>query len=165
MLPEDREIASYLFSEKVNYRAHVGVGKLQRGFIIALLAVSAVLNFIAAVVGVSDMSKAWVAGVTLTAGGIATLVLCLVPYANWRNHLRVGSDYEALYMDTNACRMGNDKVDEKRLAALRDRFRDLTEEARKAEVQLGARQIKRYKERAKRELPESISQANPELLD
>ena len=47
MLPEDKEIASYLFSEKVNYLAHVNVGKLQRGCIIALLAVSAVLGSIA----------------------------------------------------------------------------------------------------------------------
>lgn len=164
MLPEDSEIASYLFSEKVNYLAHVNVGKVQRGFIIALLAVSAVLSFIAAVVGVSDMGKGWVVGVTIAAGVIAMLVLCLVPWANWRNHLRVGSDYEALYLETNACRMGSGEVDEKRLAALRDRFRDLTEEARKAEVQLGAWQTKRYKEKAKRELPESIRQADPELL-
>jgi hypothetical protein len=61
--------------------------------------------------------------------------------------------------------MGHGKVDEERLAALRDRFRDLTNEARKAEVQLGDRQIKRYEKRARRELPESIRQANPELLD
>jgi hypothetical protein len=165
MLPEDKEIASYLFSEKVNYLAHVNVGKLQRGFIIALLAVSAVLSFIAAVVGVSDAGKSWVVGVTLASGVIATLVLCLVPWANWRNHLRVGSDYEALYQDTLACEMGNGKVDEKRLAALRERFRDLTEEARKAEVQLGDRQIKRYENRARRELPESMRRADPELLD
>jgi hypothetical protein len=31
MLPEDSQIASYLFSEKVNYLAHVNVGKRQRG--------------------------------------------------------------------------------------------------------------------------------------
>jgi hypothetical protein len=165
VLPEDKEIASYLFSEKVNCLAHVSVGKLQRGFIIAMLAVSAVLSFIAAVVGVSDAGKSWVVGVTLASGVIATLVLCLVPWANWRNHLRVGSDYEALYQDTIACRMGNGKVDEKRLAALRKRFRDLTEEARKAEVQLGDRQIKRYENRARRELPESMKRADPELLD
>jgi hypothetical protein len=165
MLPEDKEIASYLFTERVNYLAHVSVGKVQRGFIITLLAVSAVLSFIAAVVGVSDVAKGWVVAVTIAAGVIATLVLSLVPWANWRNHLRVGSDYEALYQDTNACRMGNGKVDEKRLAILRDRFRDLTEEARKAEVQLGAWQIKRYKEKAKKELPESIRHADPELLD
>jgi hypothetical protein len=92
-------------------------------------------------------------------------VLCLVPWANWRNHLRVGSNYEALYQETIACRMGTGKVDEARLAGLRERFRDLTEEARKAEVQLGDRQIKRYENRAKRELPENIRQAGPELLD
>jgi hypothetical protein len=48
---------------------------------------------------------------------------------------------------------------------LRDRFRDLTLEASKADVQLGDKQIKRYVKRARSELPESISQANPELLD
>ena len=82
-------------------------------------------------------------GVTLVAGATSVLVLALLPWANWKNHLRVGSDYEALYQDTLACRMGHGKVDEERLAALRDRFRDLTNEARKAEVQLGDRQIKR----------------------
>ena len=165
MLPEDREIASYLFSEKVNYLAHVNVGKQQRGTIVVLLAVSAVLSSIAGAVGLSDTSKSWVVGVTLASGATAMLVLALVPWANWQNHLRVGSDYEALYQDTIACRMGNGKVDEERLAVLRDRFRDLTKEARKAEVQLGDRQIKRYVNRARRELPEDISQANPELLD
>jgi hypothetical protein len=35
----------------------------------------------------------------------------------------------------------------------------------KAEVHLGDRQIKRYARRARGELPESIRQANPELLD
>jgi hypothetical protein len=165
MLSEDREVASYLFSEKVNYLAHVSVGKRQRGFIVGLLAVSAVLNFIAAVVGVSDASKAWVVGVTIASGVIATLVLSLVPWANWRNHLRVGGDYETLYQDTLACRMGNGKVDEKRLAILRDRFRNLTEEARKAEAQLGDKQIKRYMKRATSELAESIRRTDPELLD
>lgn len=165
MLPEDREIASYLFSEKVNYLAHVNVGKLQRAGIIALLAVSAVLSYIAGSVGLSDVSKTWVSVVTLAAGVTSTLVLCLVPSANWRNHLRVGSDYEALYQDTIVCRMGNGKVDEERLTALREQFRDLTEEARKAEVQLGDRQIKRYERRARRELPDDIRKADPELLD
>jgi hypothetical protein len=61
--------------------------------------------------------------------------------------------------------MGTGKVDEERLAALRERFRDLTNEARKAEVQLGDRQIRRYEKRARRELPKDIKQANPELLD
>ena len=65
MLPEDTEIASYLFSEKVNYLAHVNVGKRQRAVIIFLLAVSAVLSSIAGAVGLSDMSKSWVSGVTL----------------------------------------------------------------------------------------------------
>lgn len=165
MLPEDREIASYLFSEKVNYLAHVNVGKLQRGIINALVAVSAMLSTFAGAVGLSDANKPWVSGVTLAAGVIATLVLVLLPIANWRNHLRVGSDYEALYQDTIACRMGSGRVDEKRLAVLRRRFRDLTEEARKAEVQLSDRQIKRYEKRAKGELPDGIRQANPELLD
>jgi hypothetical protein len=59
VLPEDREIASYLFSEKVNYLAHVNVGKLQRAGIIFLLALSAVLSYIAAAVGLSDVSKFW----------------------------------------------------------------------------------------------------------
>jgi hypothetical protein len=165
VLPEDREIASYLFSEKVNYLAHVNVGKRQRAIIVFLLALSAVLSSIAGAVGLSDMSKSWVSGVTLVAGATSVLVLALLPWANWKNHLRVGSDYEALYQDTIACRMGHGKVDEERLTALRIRFRDLTDEARKAEVQLGDRQIKQYEKRAKRELPESIRQANPELLD
>jgi hypothetical protein len=165
MLPEDREIASYLFSEKVNYLAHVNVGKLQRAIIIFLLAVSAVLSSIAGAVGLSDMSKSWVSSVTLASGATSVLVLALLPWANWKNHLRVGSDYEALYQDTLACRMGHGNVDEGRLADLRDRFKDLTEEARKAEVQLGDRQINRYQNRARKELPENIREANPELLD
>jgi hypothetical protein len=164
MLPEDREIASYLFSEKVNYLAHVNVGKLQRGGIISLLAASAVLSYIAGSAGLSAVSKFWVGFVTLAAGVTSTLVLYLVPSANWRNHLRVGSDYEALYQDTIACRMGNGKADEARLAALRERFSAFTEEACKAEVQLSDRQIKRYKSRARRELPDNIRQADPELL-
>ncbi len=165
MLPEDREIASYLFSEKVNYLAHVNVGKRQRGLIIGLLAVSAVLSYIAGAVGLSDVSKSLVSVVTIVAGVIATLVLILVPWANWHNHLRVGSDYEALYLDTLTCSMGNGQVDENRLTDVRDRFRDLTKEARKAEAQLGDRQIKRYVNRARKQLPENIRQANPELLD
>jgi hypothetical protein len=42
VLPEDREIASYLFSEKVNYLAHVNVGKVQRAIVVFLLAASPV---------------------------------------------------------------------------------------------------------------------------
>jgi hypothetical protein len=141
------------------------VGKRQRAIIVFLLAVSAVLSSIAGAVGLSDMSKSWVSGVTLAAGAVSVLVLALLPWANWKGHLRVGSDYEALYQDTLACRMGRGTVDEERLAALRERFRDLTNEARKAEVQLGDRQIKRFAKRARRELPESIRQTNPELLD
>jgi hypothetical protein len=165
MLPEDREIASYLFSEKVNYLAHVNLGKQQRAIIVFLLAVSAVLSSIAGTVGLSDMSKSWVSGVTLAAGATSVLVLVLLSWVNWKGHLRVGSDYEALYQDTLACRMGTGKVDEERLAPLRNPFRDLTNEASKAEAQLSDRQIKRYVRRARRELPESIRQANPELLD
>lgn len=165
MLPQDQEIVSYLFTEKVNYLAHVNVGKLQRAIIVALLTVSAVLSSIAGAVGLSDLGKSWVSGITLAAGATSVLVLALLPWANWKNHLRVGSDYEALYQETLGCRMGHGEVNEERLEALRERFRDLTEEARKAEVQLGDRQIKRYARRASAELPESIRKASPELLD
>ena len=44
MLPKERQIASYLFSAKVNYLAHVGVGKLQRMGLIALPLLSLVLS-------------------------------------------------------------------------------------------------------------------------
>ena len=130
-------------------------------------AVSAVWEktIVAGAVGLSNMSKPWVSGVTLAGGATSVLVLVLLPWVNWKSHLRVGSDYEALYQETIACRMGHGQVDEERLAALRDRFRELTDEARRAEAQLGDRQIKRYEKRARGELPESIRQANPELLD
>jgi hypothetical protein len=75
MLPVDREIASYVFSEKVNYLAHVNMGKRQRAIIVFLLAVSAVLSSIAGAVGLSDMSKSWVSGVALAAGATSVLVL------------------------------------------------------------------------------------------
>jgi uncharacterized membrane protein len=165
MLPEDKEIASFLFSEKVNYLAHVNVGKRQRILINALVAGSAVLSAVTGTLALSDVGKFWVVLLTLSSVATSTLVLVLLPSANWRNHLRVGSDYETLYQDTIACRMGNGKVAERQLAALRDRFRNITMESRDAECQLGDRQIKRYENRARRELPESIRQANPELLD
>jgi hypothetical protein len=165
MLPEDREIASYLFSEKVNYLAHVNVGKRQRIQINALVAGSAVLSAVTGTLGLSNVGKFWVGLFTVAAVATSTLVLVLLPSANWRNHLRVGSDYEALYQDTLNCNMGNGMVNNKRLADLRNRFRDLTLEASKAEVQLGYKQIKRYVKRAREELPESIRQADPELLD
>jgi hypothetical protein len=65
MLPEDKEIASYLFSERVNYLAHVNVGRLQRGLIILLLIVSAALSYIAGAVGLTDVNKSWVSSVTI----------------------------------------------------------------------------------------------------
>jgi hypothetical protein len=165
MQPEDKEIASYLFSEKVNYLAHVNVGKRQRILITSLVVGSAVLSTVATAVGLSDVSKAWVSVISIAAAAASTLVLALLPSANWRNHLRVGSDYEALYQDTLICVIAQGKVNEDRLAELRERFKDLTLEAGKVDVQLGDRQITRYVSKARRGLPESIRQAGPELLD
>jgi hypothetical protein len=61
--------------------------------------------------------------------------------------------------------MENENVNRKLPADLRDRFKDLTLEASKAEVQLGDKQIKRYVNRAREGLPENVRQTNPELLD
>ena len=44
MLPKDRQIASYLFSAKANYLAHLGVGKRQQATLITLPLVSLVLR-------------------------------------------------------------------------------------------------------------------------
>jgi hypothetical protein len=110
MLPEDREIASYLFSEKVNYIAHLNVGKRQQILFQILVAGSAVLSAVTGTLALSDVGKFWVGFFTVTSVATSTLVLVLLPSANWRNHKRVGSDYEALYQDTLDCILGNGKV-------------------------------------------------------
>jgi hypothetical protein len=76
----------------------------------------------------------------------------------------VGSDYEALYLDALGYDL-RDGSDEKRLAQIGKQFKDLTQEASRLEVQLSSRQIRRYEDRARNDLPESVSNADPELLD
>jgi hypothetical protein len=107
------------------------------------------------------MSKSGVSGLTLASGVTSVLVLALLPWVNWKNHLRVGSDYESLYQETLALRNGHGAVDEERFADLRGRFRDLTEEARKAEALLRDRQVNRYENRTIRELPRILGRPIP----
>jgi hypothetical protein len=92
------------------------------------------------------------------------VVVYLAAYANWRGHLRLGSDYEALYQETLGYDMRNE-TDENRLAHVGKQFSDLTQDASRLEVQLGPRQIRRYVKKARNDLPASVSNRNPELLD
>jgi hypothetical protein len=163
LLPKDRQVASYLFSARVNYLAHLGVGKRQQAAFITLPLVSLLLSLIAGSVVLAGESKV-AAYLSLAASVITGGVLYLGAFANWRGHKRLGSDYEALYQDTLGYDMRNE-TDENRLAQIGKRFRDLTQEASRLDVQLSPRQIRRYADRARKDLPESVSNANPELLD
>jgi hypothetical protein len=163
MLPQDRQIASYLFSAKVNYLAHLSVGKRQKTGLIALPLVLLMLSLIAGSVVLAGASRA-AAYFSLAASLITGGILYLGAFANYRGHLRVGSDYEALYQDTLGYDMRNE-TDESHLAHIGKQFRDLTQEASRLEVQLSSRQIRRYVDRARNDLPESVSNAKPELLD
>jgi len=161
--PKKGKLPATSFSAKVNYLAHVGVGKLQRMGLIALPLLSLVLSTIAGSAVLTGNSLA-TGYLSLAASAITGVVLYLANLANWRGHLRVGSDYEALYQDALGYDMRNE-TNENCLAQIGKQFRDLTQEASRLEVQLSPRQIRRYVDRARNDLPESISNANPELLD
>jgi hypothetical protein len=163
LLPKDSQIASYLLTAKVNYLAHLGVGKRQKASLITLPLVFLVLSLIAGSVVLAGESKV-AAYLSLAASVITGGVLYLGAFTNWRGHLQVGSGYEALYQETLGYDMRNE-IDENRLTRIGKEFRDLTLEASRLEVQLGSRQIERYKERARNDLPESVNNANPQLLD
>ena len=101
---------------------------------------------------------------SFTAVLITVAVLYFSAFANWRGHKRLASDYEALYQDALGYDMRNE-TDENRLAHIGKQFRDLTQEASRLEVQLSPRQIRRYVDTARNNLPESVSKFKPELLD
>ncbi len=149
-LPASKELASLVFSEKVNQLAHDEIAARGRKLTNGLLVLSAVLGYLAGVSGLADLvGKVWVGAIALAAGISTTCLILAFTMLKSSDHLRTAGEYVQLYRLTVEIDDETTPEGELRFQELWEAFFQVEDKTRAAGTALTPGQVAKYEKEAK----------------